>query len=872
MFRSIGKKSLIALLSAFTLFGAAACNTTTTLSTADNGAVLPGLSNPDEVFYQNASGTVTVTYGDLYEEFKINDGINQLLAMVDSILLETAIEAVTADEILEKRNALTYGTSDPAEIAALDPDVKAENESNFAQNMTLLGYSGSEDDYIRMVCAKENYVGAMVLDETYAEESWFVGEAAIADYYESDYFVDASAIKIKFLSLTDAEAVLRQFNLVSYHGELRRYVGVKPIDEVSSASFSDENTVTLSDAEVISSFILMYNFVYGGYRDPIAEDATVADLKALPATSLAYADVADAQSALAGFIFSTLDSYESYLDNPDNDSWFTYAPVRYAGTSDTAYYMILKLTDTAKVDLTDFSADTDDLVALIGQDVYDEIRGILVEDHLATSSFVSNRIAEVRAEAGFSIKDYYLGIDYQSIDSTYELDAEGSDTVVAVIGDTSITADAFLAFAMGRNAALYAIYAAQYPYVFDMHFADVYCTDGETCVTDLALNESAKLAEHKETLATLKTNFEASSYASIYTFAEYLYLAYGAKSETDMINKYYIKSSLQPFAVYDRIVADDWAILNDYLYGLVQEYYDNYFSLDVQVLKIYVDRDEDGTADDYEDFVAGLADQEAYATLLAGFDAAIRAYMAADDTRTFATLISTYNKAKRTDATWGAYKQFGLMISTEDLSSSESVTYLNAIDAYDQTLIDGFVAAYQEYQLPENVADDHLYYSELVASTDGAYLLYCEQGSDFQKPTAKFTMTYESDGVTPEYTIGSENENDLPSIAQLKLYSELRFYEIVYGTGSDVEETYGITLPVLPTSVKNAIEAYYTDLHDSMYIVGFLNIIIAEELQTGTFAGSMPGYVPDDAAIKTAVAAISDVYFRQVFSAYDVTE
>lgn len=879
MFKFIGKKTLIIALSilvvgAMTAVGIilATGGDTTTASTANNGAVVPILSDPEAVFFHNTTGSVTVSYGELYEEFKINDGVNQLLFMVDTILLASDLAAVTAEEMTEKAKYLTYGLTDDAEIAELSQEDREQYESTYAQNMVLLGYAGNEEDYIRMVCAKENFVTAMMLDETYADKAWFIDEDAVAKYYETSYFVDAKAIKIKFLSLTDAEAVLRSFNLVSYHGELRLYTGIKPIDQVSSASFDDDNTAVLTDAEILDYYILMYNYVYGGYRDLLDEDATAEELKALPEMNHVYTDVKAAQAGLATFLFSTLDSYDSYLLDPANNSWFTYEPVRYAGASDTAYYMILKLTDTAKVDLEDFAAATDDLATMIGQDVYDEIEAEIVKMQLATSSFVSNRIAEIRAEHGFIVKDYYLGVDYQSIYTSYELDEEGSSSVVAVFDDEEITADELLAFAMNKNGGLYALYAAQFAFVFDMHFADVYCTEGETCETDLETNDSEKLAEHETTLATLKTNFEKSSYASLYTFAEYLYLAYGAKSEADMINKYYIKSTLQPYAVYDRIIADDWDLLRTYLYDLVQEYFDNYFSLDVKTLQIFVDRDEDGAADDYEKFVDGLADEAAYNTLLSDFEAAIRTYMDEDDTRTFANLISAFNKAKRTDAIWGDFKAFGFMLATKNLSSSASLTYLTTIDSYEQAMIDGFIAAYAEYNLPENVDKDELYYSELVASVDGTYLLYCEKGSDFEKPTAQFTMTYETDGVTPKYTVGTENANDMPSIAQLQLYCEFRFYEIVYGTGTDVEETYGITKPVIPTSVKTAIEAYFTDLHDSMYVVGFLNILIADQLQLGTFDGAFPGYAVDDAAIKAAVAAIADVYFTQVFDQYDTNE
>jgi len=873
MSKTIGKKTLIAILSVLLGLGLTACGEKTTESTAENGAVIPGLSDPDAVFYHNGSGSVTVTYGQLYEEFKINDGINQLLFMVDSVLLSDYIAAVTAEELVEKEKNLKFGITDDDLIAEIPADEVAKYEEYYAQNMLLLGYSGNEEEYLRMVCAKENYAIDAMTDPANEDETWYVGAEAIADYYEDDWFVDAKAIKIKFLSQTDAEAVLRSFNLVSYHGELRLYTGTKPIDTLSSASFNDTNTRILTEAELLAYFIRMYNFVYGGYRDTIAEDATVADVKAVPEVNQVYKTVAEAQSSLASYLFSTLGSYDEYVADPEDASlYYTYAPVKYYGSSDTAYYMILKLTDTAKEDVSGFSADTDDLAAIIGQDVYDDILDLLITDSIETSGFVSDRISDLRAEHAFVIHDYYLGVDYQAVDTSFELDEEGSESIIATFDSITITADDFLAFAMEKNGALYSLYATQFAHVFDLHFADVYCTEGEACETDLDVNDSEKLAEHVETLADLKTSFEASSYAAYYTFAEYIYLAYGAKSEDEMIKKYYIKSTLQPYVIYDRIIADEWALLEDYLYDLVQDYYDNYFSLDVDYLRIYVDRDEDGEADDYEEFLAGLDDQGAYETLLADFEADIRAYFEADDTLTYSNLISDFNKAKRTDAVWGSYKQYGFMLSTENLSASDSLTYLNTVDGYDDALIDGFIAAYAEYNLIENVDADYLYYSELVVAGDGAYLLYCEKGTDFTKPSAAFTMTYETDNVTPKYTPGTENDGEMPSLAQLKLYCEYRFYEIVYGTADDVEETYGITLPEIPATVTAAIEAYFTDLHDSMYVVGFLNIIIAEHLQEGVFTGSIAGYAADDVALKALIDLISDVYFEQVFEAYDTVE
>jgi pentatricopeptide repeat protein len=284
---------------------------------------------------------------------------------------------------------------------------------------------------------------------------------------------------------------------------------------------------------------------------------------------------------------------------------------------------------------------------------------------------------------------------------------------------------------------------------------------------------------------------------------------------------------------------------------------------------ISVDRDENGAPDDYEDFLAELVDVDAYNVLLADFETEIRDYLDADVANTYTTLISTYNKAKRTDETWGRFKQFGFYLSTKDLGV---LTYLTSVDTYEEELVSGFTAAYLEYQLPENLEKASLYYSELVAGSTGVYLLKCGKGTNFTKPSAKFEMTYDSNNV-PKYTVGIENTEDKPSIEQLKIYAQKRFYEIVYGTASTVGTTYGITVPVIPTSVTDAIDAYFTSLHDSMYVVGFLNIIIADDLQTGEFINEYSSYCDlTDAQIKAIVTQVRQIYFDQVFSEWDTLD
>jgi len=864
------KRALILFLGILVSFSMLGCKTTVTTTTPTFTGATPSLSNPDDIFF--SGNTYNITYGDIYEEFKINDGINRLLFMVDSILLADYISAVTQSEITEKVKYLKYGTTDDTEIANFTEQELLDLEDAYNQNMSLLGYANNADEYVKMVIAKEKYAREAMTNSDNSDETWYVGPSTIATYFASTFFEDASSIKIRFYSETDAKNVLRHFNLVSLNGTLKLYTGTKPLDQVPSSSLNDTNTVALTQDELIDAFIDMYNYVYGEYRDSISKDLTLTELVSLDQLKVNYADTYANNATLATYLFKTLGSATETNNGTSTKAYYTYQPVKYYGTNDTSYYMILNLEKSVKNDVSDFSGDEQDLIAIIGSGTYDTIKQTLIDTSLETSGFVANRIATLRSDNNFLIYDYYLGIDYQAIDASYVANEEGDESIVASFGNHNITADEFFATAMNINGALYTLYASQMAVVMDKYYEQVYCSDTSVaCDYTFASNTSARMEEHRTSLADLKTSFLDSYYTLYYTFDEYIYLAYGAQSEDDMLAKYYVKSNLQPYLVYDEITKDNWALLTDYLYNLVQDYYDNYFCLNVEHLLIYLDRDEDGTQDNYTDFVAGLADPAAYEIVLTNFEAAITTYLA-DSTHTFASLITDYLKASRSDATWGEFKNYGFYLMTEDLSSSESLTYLNSVDTYEQSFVDALIQTYQQYILPENVDSDSYYYDQFVETSYGMHMIYATKGTDFTKPSAKFTMTYDELG-DPNYDLNVVNTSDVPSIEQLKLFSEYRFDQIAYGTADDAEATYGFTLPSIPTSVLNAMEAYFTTLHDSMYIVGFLNIIVSDKLIEGNFVNTHSSYCSvSEADLKARLAEIHDIYFDQVFSSLDTTK
>lgn len=862
--RVFTKKILISFLSVFIGMSVVACNPDDTQVTTPNDSLIPELSNPDEVFVSTSG--YDITYGDLYEEVKKNDGLNQLLMMIDLDLLSDYVDQVTDEEIANKINALTYGTDDPDEIADFTDEEIADMDRSFADSMYLLGYGTNPEDYVKVVVAKELYVADVLNDDANIGETWYANANLISNYYNRSYFEDVQAIKIRFVSEANAKAVIRSLNLVSKNGELLLYTGETELSKVPSSALNETNTRSLTNEELLNKFLIMYNMVYGDYKDPVDEDSTYADVLTNDAFTFDYDSLLNVNANFPTFVYKTLGTYQNTVNEVDDVAFYTYEPVKYFANEEYYYYMILNLDRTEKVDLSDFDGDEAALLALLGQEVYDDVRNSINESSLASTTFISNRVLELRTENELAIYDYFLGVDYSQVNNNFEQSEEGHATVVASYNDKEITADQLLTFALANNAPLYTIYASQTKAVMAAHFVDVYCEDANKCPFDIVNNDSDAKAKNVSDLEYSKTQFEASYYSSYYTYEEYIYLAYGVKSEEELLLQYYVKSTLQPFFIYDQVMENNYDILNRLL-ELSQPYYDNYFSLDVEHLLVFVDRDEDGLPDDYDKFYAGLQDQYAYDMKLADFEAAIVNYLD-DRDNTIATLISAYDKARLDDPVWGEFRSYGFYLMFENLGA---LTYQSSAGTYEQPFVDALVEIYKDYQSPLTSGEDFIYDDEFIQTSYGVHLIKASNNNDFEQPSALFTMTYDDEGVA-EYLDGMVNLTNELTFDQVKIYADYRFTVIAYGIG-DLEVIYGLTRPDIPKSVTDSINEYFSNLYDALYVVGYMNTIIADQLLSGTYENSVSTYCDiTEAEFDAKLNHIIDIYMYQIFANYDQSE
>jgi hypothetical protein len=1069
----------------------------------------PSLSDPNGVFYErlDADGNViySITNQELFEEIKSNDGVEQILLMVDSYLLQSYLDNLTDTQIQNKITELTYGTYDASELANLDDTTKASYEEAYAQSMMLAGYDGNEAAYASILLAREIYTRYII---DFNKE---ITDMNLAADYVTNYFNDIQAIRIRFTSSADAQDVMKHFNLltlstttlVEYLGYIytsetildsneqvaQAYTTVTPyyfddsenivnlsdtivytlgingiysdsndnsysidnngnlIDATSEVivdntklfaskteaeTYKTANTVffnvsksnpfdknedaivtnslgqtvytvdyagrvldlahndvtstcglivnkvytaiadvpaatennsrALTDAEILQKYILMYNYVYGDYRDVLPTNATVTSLLASdnPYLTFNYAEVLATQTSLAAYMFKTLDLENATLKP------FSASPKAYAGASDTNYYMVYKLNQVNKVDVyqimldyieeniniptevagnitlpttgwydskivwgsgnaavltsagvvTPPAADTNvvltytitaNSVTRVGSVIvkvlasgttstvtentssqvtfktilndptlYSSLYQAMLDDKVYgtdADTNISDHMITLRNDYSFTIYDYYLALTYSQTDASFALNDKGSkDVLFSLSGkigaDDSayqVSADDFMNYVLAKNASLYVLYASQLKeLITSEYYTEVFGTQ-----TEISKNKSDKMTEMYASVQSAKDYYSYlqklyASYGITFTynsFADYVYLQYGTKTESDLL-KYFVQGALQPYMINEAINNYD---LVDLLYPSVQEYYQNYFSLNVSHIVIYVDYNEDGSPDNYFDYYASLSDtqKDEFDALVAQFETVVD-----DFNGDFAALVLAYQNATRTDANWGVFKQAGINILTEELNQTDdsdvthSVTYsgdYGVKDSYVSEYVQALVDLYHLYQQEQN-SDLTELTSSLITTEFGFHIILVTQGDDFNQPSAINDTVDPSD---PEYNATAE-----PTLEQCMQYAQYFFYSNVYDlTDANIEALYNITVPELPATVTAALKVYFDTQLQGLYVLGTINVTLADRLVDGTFMESIYT-TKTNAELQSMLVNVKDVYYQALFADY----
>jgi hypothetical protein len=804
-------------------------------SSVNNDSATPQISGGDDVFL--SVGDVEITKQELWNKMKISDGVTYLEQYVEEQLLASYIGQVTQAMIDEKVEESIYGSNDPDQIADIQDDADLESDLILAYERTLLlqGLDPDNADDVRsffeLEIAKELYTREYLENLTDENDSpYFIDDEMLEEEYTDKTKGDVCALVIRFHSYDEAEAVMNEFNIVpNYEGRLGDYFGTTPIEDVLTANFNDTNTNIMTDEEALDAYIAMYNYMYG-----TSIDGDVADFCAnnTDGFSFEYDDLTEAygataaQGTFANYLWNTLE----LIDEDETDDEI---PLRFSITTysvDDYELMVYKVEEAEVTAFEDLSqAELDAL--------YEDVL-----ENSITSSTLSIATTQLWNDHEFEIFDPLFKLQYAFTEQE-EFDNNGSDTVVATLDNTEITADDLFDYMYEQIGFFYLLeLVKQENVLYSDLYTDIYGDD-----YDYLNNDSDEMVAHRAELREMKSIFSSNGYAQYgfssgdYTWEEFLVLAFSNTSEANVIRDLFVIGSLQPAIVEDIIAYENAA-------DFIQKQVDDYFSLDATHLLLYRDDDFDFNPDEYNDYVDGLTGQDAtdYNALMVAFENQVKSAVNNDDV-TLTDIVNEFRDGLVGDSEndWADYKAAGFFIMTEDLSAQGSLTNTSTTN-FDEDFVLALKRIYDDYvdavdsdsTITEYVDD------RLVQSNFGMHFIIATEGDDFDQPTAEF------DATDTTYEAGFTNDSMVPSEDQINLYIQIRMAEAK-------DEAAPFTIP---SDVRNAIEAYYGEIINAYFTSTGYTIATIDYI-----VNNNPDFVNPDAGSVSFLQEVLDILFELTF-------
>lgn len=677
----------------------------------------PQLSDPDGVFM--TFGDLSITNQQWYNRAKQTDGVNLLLTYVDEILFAEEIEAVTQDELDEVLKLLRFGTSDETLIERLSERDLRRLQQEFEDLVIVSGFDPSDEAslerFLRLNIARENFVTNHILNAG-TDRPYHITTERLETFYENAVRGDVQAIVLRFMSALEATNVLRHFNVVAnFQGGLGLYFGEEDIADVAAADFTEDNTRLLNEAEVLELYLEIYNYLYP-FRGELDTSATQAQLIAMnhEAFQFNFEDMTTQNN-------TQLDTLALYLftNRTEENPYSTRAHT--VGAFRVMAFVLDRTEPTPFDELT--TAELEALRLEFAQEV-------------KTEALVRNTINAFREERGFQLHDPVLASQFQQIHRANVFAENRNREAVVSFDDQILTADEFLDIMARRVGALYSVEIAKDVFLLQSeYFASMFGSN-----FDVWRNNSEEMRLLRNQVRAEKAAFNNGLYAQFgfspqfMSWEEFLLFGFGVSSETEFLNSL-VLSRLRPKWLIDQ---KDFALIAPQITHQVE----NYFSLDVRQLLIFVDVDEDFALDNYDAFLESLtpAQRSEHEALVLALKAEILDAHDNGEGLSFSQIFTEYNGALRGEneddadfSRWARFKNGGLLIRFENLSTEASLNFNNTRNFVSE-FVEGLVAFYQLYRLEDNRALESLVFDQPVQTQFGVHVLHATPGTGFDQP------------------------------------------------------------------------------------------------------------------------------------------
>lgn len=512
--------SLLILVFALTLFACKKKNET--VKTKAN----PMVSNPDEVFasLKEKDNTYTVKNNELYLTLKVQAGTDTLLNIVDKYLISNVdgknyLNSVTTDEIKEAIDEDIYGKD-----ADLTDEEKDEKLDEFLETMFVSMNIEATDPYdskiqevYRLSLAEKAYAKDVLVkevkerDDKYAEYEAMdaSAKAKVENPVTSPYFADSKyQAKYEKDNYNEYNAIIVTFPSYRLANIALQSIGV---------TVEDGKWAGLSDDQVVSKFIELYNYNYGykGLDLNVESEEfhfTQSELNAVNANIATRVK-------------------DKMVCKGEEGTWYYGEP--FETGSGSLYTFILKLSETkakAWADLTDEEKEAEKANYL--DDLY--------EDTL-TSAYLATKLAELRASKGFKIYDTVLEMNYASLVGNTGVEFSKTNdektSVVASVEGKEFTADELFSELVKSYAVSGATSILVNKRLINNPELDPYYHNG-------TWDDQNKKAELQELVKAEKNNFENGTYTShgydptTSSWETFLEASYSVRTEDDLLLYY----------------------------------------------------------------------------------------------------------------------------------------------------------------------------------------------------------------------------------------------------------------------------------------------------------------------------------------------
>ncbi len=767
------KKMILVMMAAMLAVTLGACRRT------DSAIERVRIDDADAVFLEQ--GTIRITRGELFNRLlaldtqRLNsEGTNFLFDMIDETLLADRIAAIDADRVEEEWLLLRYGTTDSEEIETIEANELQSKHAreNFELSVLRYGVDPTDDEaidaFIRLNLARRDIALDHIVDSIDPDRL----PHDLRHHYSLANRGDITAIALVYPTAQAALEAFQAHNLVFlFDGGIGRYIGEEPIENLRFGDFDETNTEALTDEEVFSYFITLYNERYP-YREALEPSMTLEEAE-LDASyfQFDYRTLAssDRTARLANILFSELSA--------EPGSRYTNEPRR------------VHLTDArlSRYRVLYFVVDQETLTPFedLDEEAYDALVKEFAESRYNAAVEVEAMI-RYRHEHGLVLHDDFLHRSYSEIvnhltngQADVYAPFEPKDGYhIASLGDNTIGTDVHYDYMLERIGAQVVVEMAKEAW---LHQSDYFkLLYGEP--RDVRLNDHPDIVRLFGDLDQLRDEQGDD-------FDYFIAKEFGRVSDIDLL-LYVLLWDVANHTIPDYL---DIARALEF----AEERRDEYFRLYVEHLLIYVDFEDDFSPDDYDRFLEGLSPEsrEAHEALVADFVDEIMSLH--DEGVRFDLIARSYLDASHDDATWGRFKQAGLILRHENLTRnnpmrSEDIRFY--VDPFRDRLRAIYAAYTSDYEDQEILLDPFLEEEGAVSTRFGQHIILTRRPTDdFTPPSARF----EADD---DYLEGWVNDDDLPTADQLTLWLDYQFTTIFLGEDADFD---------IPEALDDALAFYF---------------------------------------------------------------